>query len=359
MKSITLGILGGGQLGRMSALAAARLGIKTIIFTPEEESPASFVSFQTITGEYSDKEKLEKFAGKVDVISYEFENIPKETIDYLGKFKPAYPDSNLLKIAQDRVSEKKYLNEIGIPTAGWAEPKNPDELRDTLAAWNTSSCILKTIRFGYDGKGQARISRDSNIDTIWTQFKNASVIMEEIVDFQCEISVIVARGQNGEIKTYGPMLNEHKNHILSRTIAPAPIPVPVAAQAVEITRQIAERINLVGVLALEMFLTKDGRILANEIAPRTHNSGHWTIDACAVSQFENHVRAVCGLPLGDPGRHSDAEMLNIIGEDALKAHEYLSMNNACLHLYGKQDVKPGRKMGHVTILKPTTPEKQP
>lgn len=181
--------------------------------------------------------------------------------------------------------------------------------------------------------------------------------MEEIVDFQCELSVIVARGQNGEMITYGPMLNEHENHILARTIVPAPVSAPVAAKAIEITRQLAERINLIGVLALEMFLTENGQIIANEIAPRTHNSGHWTIDACAVSQFENHVRAVCGLPLGEPGRHSDAEMLNIIGEDASKAHEYLSMNNACLHLYGKQDVKPGRKMGHVTILKPKTSEK--
>lgn len=341
----------------MSALAAARLGIKTVIYTPEQDSPASFVSFQTITGEYSDENKLKEFAGKVDSISYEFENIPSETIDYLKKLKPAYPDSNLLEIAQDRISEKKYLNDIGIPTARWANPKNPEGIRATLAEWKQSACILKTTRFGYDGKGQARISTASDIDTIWAQFKNAPVIMEEVVDFQCELSVIVARGRNGQIKTYGPMLNEHENHILARTTVPAPVSAPVAAKATDITRQLAEHINLVGVLTLEMFLTENGQILANEIAPRTHNSGHWTIDACAVSQFENHVRAVCGLPLGEPGRHSDAEMLNIIGEDASKAQEYLPMDNACLHLYGKQDAKPGRKMGHVTILKPKTSEK--
>lgn len=357
MKSLTLGILGGGQLGRMSALAAARLGIKTIIYTPEKDSPASFVSFQTIIGEYSDNTKLEQFAEKVDFISYEFENIPAETVNYLSEFKLTYPDSSLLEIAQDRILEKKYLNTIGIPTARWAAPQNPEELRKTLAEWGQSSCILKTIRFGYDGKGQARVSKSSDIETIWSQFKNTPVIMEEIVDFSCEISVIVARGQNGEIKTYGPVLNEHKNHILACSVVPAPIPDPIEKKAIEITRLLAERIGLIGVLTLEMFVTKNGKILANEIAPRTHNSGHWTIDACAVSQFENHVRAVCGLPLGEPGRHSDAEMLNIIGEDALKAYTYLSMDNACLHLYGKQDVKPGRKMGHVTILKPITPEK--
>lgn len=343
----------------MSALAAARLGIRTVIYTPESNSPASFVSFQAITGDYSDKARLEEFAGNVDVISYEFENIPSETIDYLKTLKPVYPDSSLLEIAQDRISEKKYLNDAGIPAARWAAPKTPDDVRGTLAAWGRTACILKTVRFGYDGKGQAKINESHEIDAAWEQFKNVPLIMEEIVDFECELSVIVARAQNGDIKTYGPVLNEHKDHILSRSVVPAPVPAPVAARAVEITSQLAGRIGLVGVLALEMFLTKDGTILANEIAPRTHNSGHWTIDACAVSQFENHVRAVCGLPLGEPGRHSDAEMLNIIGDDALTAHEYLSMNGACLHLYGKQDIKPGRKMGHVTILKPKTPEKKP
>ncbi|MCC6598942.1 MAG: 5-(carboxyamino)imidazole ribonucleotide synthase [Alphaproteobacteria bacterium] len=357
MKSITLGILGGGQLGRMSALAAARLGIKTIIFTPEANSPASFVSFQTVTGDYSDHKKLDFFAGLVDVISYEFENIPVTTIEYLDNLKPVYPKKNLLEVAQDRIAEKKYLNDAGISTAQWAAPKNPDEVDENLRQWGQNDGILKTVRFGYDGKGQARISKDTATETIWKNFNNTPLILEEIIDFQCEISVIIARGQNGDIKSYGPMLNEHKNHILSRTIVPAPISSAIAKDALDMAAQLAEHLDLVGVLTLEMFITKDGRILANEIAPRTHNSGHWSIDACAVSQFENHVRAVCGLPLGDPKRHSDVEMLNIIGEDALRAPSYLTQDNACLHLYGKKDILPGRKMGHVTLLKPKTPEK--
>lgn len=352
MKNITLGILGGGQLGRMSALAAARLGIKTVIFTPEADSPASFVSDQTLHAEYSDRAALSDFANKVDVISYEFENIPLETVLYLNKLKPVYPDYHLLEVAQDRIAEKSYLNSIGIPTARWSPARSSDEIRAQLDLWNASSCIIKTTRFGYDGKGQARLSRNSNFDAIWTQFKNAPLIMEEIIDFDCEISVIVARDQFGTMETYGPMLNEHKNHILSRTIIPAPLQNPASIkEAIDIVKNLAEKLNLRGVLTLEMFITKDGRILANEIAPRTHNSGHWSIDACAVSQFENHVRTVCGLPVGAPGRHSDAEMLNLIGDDVLTASKYLTQENACLHLYGKHDIVQGRKMGHVTFLK--------
>jgi 5-(carboxyamino)imidazole ribonucleotide synthase len=351
MKTPILGILGGGQLGRMSALAAARLGIKTIIFTPEKDSPASFVSNQTLMAEYSDKSALQDFAGKVDVISYEFENIPLETITYLEKLKAVYPDNRLLEASQDRVTEKSFLNKIGIHTARWHDTQSAQDIKLKLSEWGANSCILKTTRFGYDGKGQARIQTHSDIDAAWTQFQNAPLIMEEIVDFAHEISVIVARDQFGGMETYGPMLNEHKNHILSRTIVPAHLDPALMDQAVAMTKNLAEKLNLRGVLTLEMFVTKDGHLLANEIAPRTHNSGHWSIDACAVSQFENHVRTVCGLPVGAPGRHSDAEMLNLIGDDVLTASKYLTQENACLHLYGKHDIVEGRKMGHVTFLK--------
>lgn len=351
MKTPILGILGGGQLGRMSALAAARLGIKTIIFTPEKNSPASFVSNQTLMAEYSDFTALKVFAEKVDVISYEFENIPLETIVYLEKLKPVYPDNRLLEASQDRVTEKSFLNKIGIPTARWHDIQSAQDIKSKLSEWGSVSCILKTRRFGYDGKGQARIQTHSDIDAAWTQFKNTPLIMEESIDFAHEISVIIARDQLGNMETYGPMLNEHKNHILSRTIVPAGLDEGLMVEALEMTKNLAEKLNLRGVLTLEMFVTKEGKILANEIAPRTHNSGHWSIDACAVSQFENHVRTVFGLPVGAPGRHSDAEMLNLIGDDILTASKYLAQENACLHLYGKQDVVLGRKMGHVTFLK--------
>lgn len=354
MKQITLGILGGGQLGRMSALAAARLGIKTVIFTPELNSPAFFVSHETVNAEYSDFESLSAFAAKVDVISYEFENIPVETVTYLKKLKPVYPDERLLEVAQDRIAEKSFLNEIGIPTARWSSARSKDEILAQLELWNAQECILKTTRFGYDGKGQARVSRDSDIDTVLTQFKNTPLIMEEIVNFDHEISVIVARDQNGAMETYGPMRNEHEHHILSRTHVPAGLDPKLMDQAVSLTKSLAERLNLRGVLTLELFVTKDGRILANEIAPRTHNSGHWTIDACAVSQFENHVRTVCGLPVGAPARHSDAEMHNLIGNDIEKARSELATPGACIHDYGKTEVRPGRKMGHITYIKPKT-----
>lgn len=351
MKQITLGILGGGQLGRMSALAAANLGIRTVIFTPEKHSPAAQVAAHSIIGDYTDERALTEFSETVDVISYEFENIPVETVSFLQKLKPVYPDEKLLEVAQDRISEKSFLNSIKIPTARWAAPQSPDEALKTLREWDAESCIFKTTRFGYDGKGQVRYTTDSNIETLWTQFNNAPLIMEEIIDFTHEISVIVARDIDGNTVHYDPGLNEHKNHILSKTIIPAPLDQNILNEAVKLTETLAEQVNLRGVLTLELFVTNDKRLLANEIAPRTHNSGHWTIDACAHSQFENHVRAVCGLPVAQPHRHSACEMLNLIGDDIALIKQYQTQENACIHNYGKQDIRSGRKMGHITILK--------
>ena len=346
----TLGILGGGQLGRMSAQAAHRLGIKTVIFTPEESSPASQVADDTIISSYDDTDALEQFASCVDVISYEFENIPVETVKLLKRFKPVYPDENLLAVTQDRIAEKSFLNSIGIPTTGWAPVNAPDDITSALKTFGAPSIILKTIRFGYDGKGQLRHDSDKSINNSWKSLGGVPLIAEEIIDFDFEISVIVARDYTGHTTAYPPVLNEHQNHILSKTIAPAPISKEMAKEAQELTMRLAEKVNLRGVLALELFVTRDGKLLANEIAPRTHNSGHWSIDACNVSQFENHVRAVCGLPVLDPAQHHEAVMINLIGEDVKRAEEFKTQKNACVHLYGKHDTKPGRKMGHVTIL---------
>lgn len=347
----TLGILGGGQLGRMSAQAAEKLNIDVVIFTPEEDSPAAQVAGGTIVAAYEDKTALKAFADKVDVITYEFENIPLESIRFLKKLKPVYPDENLLAVAQDRIAEKTYLNDIGIPTADWLEINGPEDIEKAREKFASRGLILKTVRFGYDGKGQMRLGTDDDAAQAWQSFGQNILIAEALIDFECEISVIIARDHNGKTATYGPVLNEHKNHILDRTTVPAPITPELAERAQAKTLKLAGKLDLRGVLALEMFVTKNGQILANEIAPRTHNSGHWSIDACAVSQFENHVRAVCGLDVLDPGRHSDAEMINLIGDDVSDVQRYENQENACLHLYGKHDIKPGRKMGHVTILK--------
>ncbi len=337
-------------MGRMSALAAARLGIQTHIYCPDEDSPAGQVAARTFVGAYDNKRKLKAFAESVDFISYEFENIPLETVHYLQKHKPVYPDDRLLSVSQDRRKEKKFLNDIGIPTPQWAAVTHADMAHDFINDMDGSEFIIKTARFGYDGKGQVKCRDTDNIRAKWKELNAKETIIEECIDFSCEISVIIARDKLGQTVLYGPMLNEHKNHILAKTTAPAPIPDKIADQAKDMARLLADAVDLVGVMALELFVTKDGRLLANEIAPRTHNSGHWTIDACAVSQFEQHVRTVCNMPVGLPGRHSDAVMLNILGADIKKLNRYYEMEHACVHLYGKQDVKTDRKMGHVTVL---------
>ncbi len=346
----TLGILGGGQLGRMSAQAAHKLGIRTVIFTPEEASPASQVADETIIASYDNTEALERFATCVDVISYEFENIPVETVRHLKRFKPVYPDESLLAVTQDRIAEKSFLNSISIPTSRWAPVNAPKDISSALKTFGAPSMILKTVRFGYDGKGQLKHGLEKSINNSWESLGGVPLIAEEIIDFAFEISVIVARDYTGNTVAYPPVLNEHENHILSKTTAPAPITKDMAKEAQELAVRLAEKVNLRGVLALELFVTRDGKLLANEIAPRTHNSGHWSIDACTVSQFENHVRAVCGLLVLDPGQHHEAVMINLIGEDVKRAEEFKTQKNACVHLYGKHDTKPGRKMGHVTIL---------
>jgi 5-(carboxyamino)imidazole ribonucleotide synthase len=346
-----LGILGGGQLGRMSALAAARLGIKTHIFCPEDNCPASQVTDRFTCAEYEDLKALEAFAASVDVISYEFENIPLETVQFLKKFKPVYPDEKLLAVSQNRLNEKKFLNDIGIPTAPWAAAYTAEDIDTYMKRSGMSECIIKTTRFGYDGKGQLKHNVKDDASEIFEKLGSKELIVEGIIDFAYEMSIIAARDVFGTIESFPPVVNEHKNHILSKTVSPAYIPDNIKTQAIEMAHRLAHEVGLIGVLALELFVSKDGRIIANEIAPRTHNSGHWTMDGCTVSQFEQHVRAVCGLPVAKPIQYVRIEMINLIGDDIAHLPEYYATAGACVHLYGKDEARPGRKMGHVNLIK--------
>lgn len=352
MKIQTLGILGGGQLGRMSALAAAKLGIRTHIFCPEENCPASQVTDLFTCAKYEDENALKAFAASVDVISYEFENIPIETIRFLQDLKPVYPDDRLLEVSQNRLKEKKFLNDVGIETAPWAPCYGPDNITEVMTRWKSAKCIIKTARFGYDGKGQVKHELNQSASESWQKLNTDEAVIEGIVDFAYEASIVVARDVFGKCEAFPVTLNDHRNHILSESIAPAPVPAMMARHATDMAKTLAEAVGLVGVLALELFVTKDGNLVANEIAPRTHNSGHWTMDGCNVSQFDQHVRAVCGLPILTPQQHSAVTMLNLIGDDVEKLPAYYAMDNACVHLYGKTEAREGRKMGHVNLLKP-------
>ncbi|MDB5490203.1 MAG: N5-carboxyaminoimidazole ribonucleotide synthase [Micavibrio sp.] len=348
----TIGILGGGQLGRMAAMAAFRLGMRVCAYTDEEDSPISQIVPFTFVGRYDDKKKLQSFAESVDAITYEFENIPVETIRYLQKFKPVYPDDRVLEIAQHRVSEKKFLNDIGIPTTRWAVITRAGDITRAMEDMDFKAAILKTSRFGYDGKGQVSIGRGEDPKAAWKSLNTTEAILEEKVAFTSEVSVIIARDKLSQTAIYGPILNEHKNHILAKSTVPAPLPAHLAEKARNMTLLLAEAIDLIGVLCLELFVTGEGQLLANEIAPRPHNSGHWTIEACTTSQFEQQVRTVVGMQIGGPNRHSDAVMINLIGDDVDRLAKYYEQANATVHLYGKLEAREGRKMGHITMTTP-------
>ncbi|HEY0523505.1 MAG TPA: 5-(carboxyamino)imidazole ribonucleotide synthase [Stellaceae bacterium] len=344
----TIGILGGGQLGRMTAMAAARLGYRSHIFTPEAEGPALQVTPFATVAEYDDWAALDRFAAACDVITFEFENVPAETAEYLAERKPVRPSPAVLRITQDRLREKDFLRSIDVATAGYREISGPTALARALRNLNQHA-VLKTVRMGYDGKGQVMLAPDADAAEAWRRMGGESGILEDFVDFACEISVIVARGPGGSA-TYTPVENQHAHHILDTTIVPARVTAPVAMRAEAIARHVAEKIDLVGILAVEMFVTQAGEVLVNELAPRPHNSGHWTIDACHTSQFEQLVRAICGLPLGSTEPYCDAVMKNLIGGDVEKWREWLADPNAKVHIYGKTKARPGRKMGHVTRL---------
>jgi 5-(carboxyamino)imidazole ribonucleotide synthase len=344
----TIGILGGGQLGRMTALAAARLGYRAHVFCPEADAPASQVSAATTRGAYDDAAAQARFAAAVDVVTYEFENIPLAPVEALARLKPVRPAPSVLAVCQDRILEKQAAAAAGIGTARWTAVESEAALGPALAAITPG--ILKTARMGYDGKGQARVGDLAGASAAFARFGGAPCVLEGIVDFACEISVIAARDLAGGVAAYVPVENRHVHHILDETIAPAKLPAAVLGEAERIARHLAVALDVVGLLAVEMFVTRGGEVLVNEMAPRPHNSGHWTIDACATSQFEQLVRAIVGLPLGSPERHSDATMKNLIGDEVHAWPRLAAEPGACLHLYGKAEARPGRKMGHVTRL---------
>jgi len=342
----TIGILGGGQLGRMTAMAAARLGYRVHVFTPEADGPCAQVSAAETVASYEDSGALAAFAASVDVVTLEFENVPLETAEFLAARRPFHPAPSCLAVTQVRTAEKSKINELGFATAPWVAVNSVEALEQALAKLGRPA-VLKTNRFGYDGKGQAKIGPGDDAAKIWTSLKTDDAILEGFVDFTREISVVLARGRDGQIAAYPAVENRHRDHILSETIVPAAIPPALAEEAERIASEIATGMGYVGVLAVEMFESRDGRLLVNELAPRPHNSGHWTIEGAATSQFEQLVRAVCGLPLGSAAWRP-SRMINLIGDDALSWQTYLADPAAHLHLYGKPDIRAGRKMGHVT-----------
>ena len=347
----TIGILGGGQLGRMTAQAAARLGYRTHVFCPEPDSPTAQVTDRATLSSYEDKAALERFADSVDVATYEFENIPLAAVSVLAERVPVRPGARALSICQDRIAEKDFISALGVAVAPYRAVPEPAALTAALADIGTPA-VLKSTRMGYDGKSQAAIRGPGDVAAAGARIGDRPAILEGFVDFAFELSVIAARGLDGAVVCYPPAENRHRDHILAETIVPARLSDAEARQADDIARGLIEALDIVGLLAVEMFRTSDGALLVNELAPRPHNSGHWTLDACATSQFEQLVRAICGLPLGPVDRHADAVMRNLIGDDVRAWPELLAEPGAHLHLYGKSEARPGRKMGHVTRLRP-------
>jgi 5-(carboxyamino)imidazole ribonucleotide synthase len=345
----TIGIIGGGQLGRMLAMAAARLGLKTAIYNDAPDAPAFQVTETSVTASYEDLDALARFADACDAVTFEFENLPAHAIAHLGEHVPVRPGAHALAVTQDRLSEKTFVEKLGLMTAPFFEVSSAAQAGEAFDKLNGRG-ILKTRRFGYDGKGQAKVTSRDEAVKAFESFKGAPAILEGFVDFSYEASVVAARGADGAFAAYDPPQNEHENHILRRSTVPSRLSAAQVEEAKAIARTIADALDYVGVLAVELFVGKDGALLVNEIAPRVHNTGHWTIEACQCSQFEQHIRAVAGWPLGDASRHADAVMENIIGAEA-DAWEALAKSGA-LHLYGKTQARTGRKMGHVTRLKP-------
>ena len=344
----TIGILGGGQLGRMLAVAAGRLGLHVHVFDPSDAPPAAEAARHHVRAAYTDEAGLTAFAQGVDAVTYEFENIPTAALDILEAHRPIRPGREALRISQDRLTEKSWLADLGLAVAPFADV--PDEAALTAALDRIGTpAILKTRRFGYDGKGQARITSPEGAADAFASLEGAPAILEGFVDFSKEISVIGARGLDGRVACFDPGENLHEDGILRRTTVPASIPHALTMDAVLMTSRILTALDYVGVLGVELFVT-DGGLVVNEIAPRVHNSGHWTQNGCVIDQFEQHIRAVAGWPLGDGKRHSDVEMRNLIGDDMAEVARIAAEPGAALHLYGKGEVRPGRKMGHVNRL---------
>ncbi|MFD1745203.1 5-(carboxyamino)imidazole ribonucleotide synthase [Rhizobium helianthi] len=348
----TIGIIGGGQLGRMLAMAAARLNFRTIILEPQADCPAAQVANRQIVAAYDDQAALAELAEYCDVITYEFENVPVSAAQLLAKSKPVYPPPKALEVSQDRLTEKQFLSQCGIETARFHAIDSQADLQAALADFEGKG-VLKTRRLGYDGKGQ-RVFRSSAEDCAgaFDAMGGVPLILESFVPFEREVSVIAARATDGTIKAFDLAENVHRNGILHTSTLPARIGEQTAEAARTAAQRLLAGLDYVGVIGMEFFVMADGTLIANEIAPRVHNSGHWTEAACVVSQFEQHIRAVTGLPLGDPARHSNCVMTNLIGDDIQDVPRWLSQSNVLVHLYGKAESRPGRKMGHVTQLLP-------
>ena len=347
----TLGILGGGQLGRMIAMAGAQLGLKTHIYAPEADSPAFDVSAEHTIASYEDEEALARFARSVDIVTYEFENVPSAAAAILASHAPLAPNARALATTQDRLEEKSFIAGLGIPTAPFAAVASEAELTEAVSRIGRPA-VLKTRRFGYDGKGQAMIRPDTDLASAFSSVGGKTSILEGFVPFERELSVVAARTAAGGFAAYDLCANTHRDHILDITQVPAGVSDETEKRAVEIARAIAEALDYVGVLAVELFLLKGESLVVNEIAPRVHNSGHWTLGGARTSQFEQHVRAVCGWPLGSPARLGRVEMQNLIGDEVGRWERLLAEPDAQLHLYGKTAARPGRKMGHVTRVFP-------
>ncbi|MFC7066026.1 5-(carboxyamino)imidazole ribonucleotide synthase [Brucella rhizosphaerae] len=349
----TIGIIGGGQLGRMLAMAAARLGYETVVLEPQADCPAAQVANRQIVAAYDDPAALAELAAVSDVITYEFENVPVRAADKLAETALVLPPPAALEISQDRFTEKQFLNESDIETAPWRLVDDQESLIAALGALGERG-ILKTRRLGYDGKGQVRLTslNEGEARTALETIKHAPAILEGFIAFEREVSVIAARDRRGNVAIFDIAENVHKDGILATSSVPAAISSKTAEAASKAAEKLLHALDYVGVLGLEFFVLADGTLLANEFAPRVHNSGHWTEAACAISQFEQHIRAVTGLPLGDTVRHSDCVMENLIGDDVEQVPAILAESNAVLHLYGKKEAHPGRKMGHVTRIKP-------
>lgn len=349
----TIGVLGGGQLGRMFAIAARRMGYRVHTLSPDSDTPTGQVSDLEIAAPYEDLDAVRAFARKVDVVTFEFENVPAATTEAVAGMVPVRPAGAVLHVTQHRIREKLFLESGGFPVAPYRVIRTREDLRQGVVQIGCPA-ILKTADFGYDGKGQVPIASAGAADAAWTAIGERPAVLEAFVDFDCEISVVAARSLTGEFVHYGALENHHRNHVLDFTIAPARIPAGAAARAVEITRDVLEKLDAVGVVCVEFFLRRDGELTINEVAPRPHNSGHFTLDACVTSQFEQQLRAVCGLPLGATAQLRPAAMANLLG-DLWEAGEP-NWSAVCarpgikLHLYGKTEPRAGRKMGHLTAL---------
>jgi 5-(carboxyamino)imidazole ribonucleotide synthase len=354
-----VGVLGSGQLGRMFAIAARRLGYRVHVLSPDDDTPTGQVADLEIRAAYDDLDAVAQFARGVSVVTFEFENVPAATTAACERFAPVRPGGNVLHTTQNRLREKTFLKNAGIPVTPFWPVRSQGELTAALAEAGTPA-VLKTADWGYDGKGQAKIMSAGEIGNIWPRFAGGEAILEAFIDFQCEISVVGARGCDGSFVAYGPMQNSHTNHILDIAFAPAAIDPRVAKEALAIAEEIFRRLEVVGVLCVEFFVDRSNRLLVNELAPRPHNSGHLTIDACTACQFEQQVRAVCGLPLGSPRTHRPAAMANLLGDlwgsGQPNWSSALAQGDVKLHLYGKAEPRPGRKMGHLTALAETSAE---